>query len=139
MPQGNGHERPVGMPVLADTRLQAACARRLTAIDAQELLGCSDGYRPGRGAGDAVRDLTVDRQYGRYGSGVEADLPGCCDHLDHGWVLERLRWRLDDRALLGLSRQWLPAGRLETDGRVIHPDPGTPQGGVVAPVLATVD
>jgi len=53
--------------VVEDTLLQAACARLLTAIDAQECLAGRDGYRPGRGAGDAVRDLTCDRQYGRYG------------------------------------------------------------------------
>ena len=49
------------------TLLQAAGARLLKAIDEQELLGCRDGYRPGRGAGEAVRDLTFDRPYGRYG------------------------------------------------------------------------
>ena len=65
--KGNGQERPLGMPVIEDKRLQAACARLLKAIDAQECLGCSDGYRPGRGAGEAIRDLTVDLQDGRYG------------------------------------------------------------------------
>ncbi|MGH8059186.1 MAG: hypothetical protein ACREOH_18445 [Candidatus Entotheonellia bacterium] len=67
MPPGNGHARPCGIPVMEDTRLQAACARSLPAIDAQECLGCREGYRPGRGAGEAVRDRTVDRPYGRDG------------------------------------------------------------------------
>jgi RNA-directed DNA polymerase len=65
LPQGHGHERPWGLPVRADTRLQAACARLLTAIDAPELLGGREGDRPGRGAGDAVRDRTGARPYGR--------------------------------------------------------------------------
>jgi RNA-directed DNA polymerase len=65
LPQGHGHERRWGLPVRADTRLQAACARLLTAIDAPELLGGREGDRPGRGAGDAVRDRTGARPYGR--------------------------------------------------------------------------
>ena len=69
---------------------------------------------------------------------VEADIQGVFDHRDHDGLLKRLRVRIDDRALLGLLRKWRKAGILETDGRVIHPDPGVPQGGVVSPVLANV-
>jgi RNA-directed DNA polymerase len=76
IPKGNGQERPLGIPVVEDKLLQAACARLLTAIYEQEFLACSYGYRPGRGAGDAVRDLTFDLQYGRYGYVVEADIQG---------------------------------------------------------------
>jgi RNA-directed DNA polymerase len=124
--------------VIEDTLLQAACARILKAIDEQAFLAGSDGYRPKRRAGDAVRDLTVDRQYGRYGSVVEADLKGVFDPMDHAWLLERRRLRIDDRAVLGLIRKWLKAGILETDGRVLHPDTGVPPGGVVSPVVANV-
>ena len=69
---------------------------------------------------------------------MEADIQGFFDHMDHDWLLKMLRLRIDDRAFLGLIRKWLKAGILETDGRVIHPDTGTPQGGVVSPVLANV-
>jgi group II intron reverse transcriptase/maturase len=138
IPKGNGQERPLGIPVVEDKLLQAACARLLTAIYEQEFLACSYGYRPGRGAGDAVRDLTFDLQYGRYGYVVEADIQGFFDHMDHDWLLKMLRLRIDDRAFLGLIRKWLRAGVLETDGRVVHPDTGVPQGGVVSPVLANV-
>jgi group II intron reverse transcriptase/maturase len=69
---------------------------------------------------------------------VEADIQGFFDPRDHDWLLKRLRWRIDDRAFLGLIRTWLKAGILETDGRVIHPVTGTPQGGVVSTVLANV-
>ena len=58
--------------------------------------------------------------------------------MDHDWLLKMLAVRIDDRALLGLIRKWLKAGMLETDGRVIHPDTATPQGGGVSPVRATV-
>ena len=67
IPKGNGHERPLGIPVIEDKLLQAACARILNAIYEQEFRGCRDGYRPARGAGEAVRDLTLDQVQGRLG------------------------------------------------------------------------
>ncbi len=138
IPKENGKKRALGIPVIEDKLLQAACARILTAIYEQEFLGFSYGYRPERGAGDAVRDLTFDLQYGCYGYMVEADIKGFFDHMGHNWLWEMLRLRIDDRAFLGLIRKWLKAGILDTDGKVIHPDTGTPQGGVVSPVLANV-
>ena len=76
IPQGNGKERPRGIPAREDRLVQLACAKLFTAIYAQDFLDCSDGYRPGRGALDAVRDLTFDLQYGRYGSVGEVDIKG---------------------------------------------------------------
>jgi retron-type reverse transcriptase len=67
IPKGNGQERSLGVPVSADKLLQAACARILQAIYEPEFLGCSYGYQPGCGAGEAVRDPTFDLQYWRYG------------------------------------------------------------------------
>ena len=122
--------------MIEDKLLQAACASILHAIDAQAVLACREGYRPGRGAGEAVRDLPCDRQYGRYGDVVEADIQGFFDHRDPDGWLEMRRLRVDERAFLGLLRKWLQAGLLETEGRVLHPDTGTPQGGVRSPVLA---
>ena len=136
IPKENGKERPLGIPVLEDKLVQLACAKLLSAIYEQDFLDCSYGYRPGRGAKDAVRDLTFDLQYGRYGYVVEVDIKGFFDHLDHSWLLDRLRVRIDDRAFLNLMRKWLKAGVLEPDGQVVHPETGTPQGGTVSPVLA---
>ena len=65
-------------------------------------------------------------------------MQGFFDHRDQDWLLQRLRVRIDDRAFLGRIRKGLKAGMLETAGRVLHPDTGTPQGGVVSPVLANV-
>lgn len=138
IPKENGKERPLGIPVIEDKLLQAACAKLLTAIYEQDFCAFSYGYRPERGAGDAVRDLTFDLQYGKYGYVVEADIRGFFDNMDHDWLLTMLRLRIDDEAFVGLIRKWLKAGILETDGKVIHPDTGTPQGGVVSPVLANV-
>ncbi len=138
IPKENGTERPLGIPALEDKLVQLACAKLLVAIYEQDFLACSYGYRPERGALDAVRELTFDLQYGVYGYVVEADVKGFFDNLDHDWLLEMLRLRIDDRAFLGLIRQWLKAGILETDGVVMHPETGTPQGGIVSPVLANV-
>lgn len=138
IPKENGKERPIGIPALEDKLVQLACAKLLGAIYEQDFLACSYGYRPGRGAGDAVRDMTFDLQYGVYGYVVEADVKGFFDHMDHDWLLEMLAMRIDDRAFLRLIRKWLKAGVLETDGQVMHPETGSPQGGVVSPVLANV-
>jgi group II intron reverse transcriptase/maturase len=132
----NGKHRPLGIPALEDKLVQAACARLMTAIYEQDFLDSSYGYRPGRGAGDAVKDLTFDLQYGNYGYLVEADIQGFFDHLDHDKLLEMLSLRIDDRAFVGLIRKWLKAGILEPEGHVVHPDTGTPQGGIVSAVVA---
>lgn len=138
IPKENGSERPLGIPALEDKLVQLACAKLLTAIYEQDFLDCSYGYRPGRGALGAVRDLTFDLQYGTYGYLVEADVKGFFDQLDHTRLLTMLRERVDDRAFLRLLRKWLKAGILETDGLVVHPESGSPQGGCISPVLANV-
>jgi group II intron reverse transcriptase/maturase len=138
IPKENGSERPLGIPALEDKLVQLACAKLLMAIYEQDFLDCSYGYRPRRGALDAVRDLTFDLQYGTYGYLVEADVQGFFDQLDHTWLLTMLRERIDDRAFLRLIQKWLKAGILETDGHVVHPETGSPQGGSISPVLANV-
>jgi len=136
LPQENGKVSPRGMPALADKLGPRACAKLWRAIYAQDLLDCSDGYRPGRGALEAVSGLTCDRPYGTSGSGVEVDGKGVFDPLDHTWLEAMLRVRSADRAFLRLIRQWLQAGILDTEGHVMHPETGTTHGGTVSPVLA---
>jgi RNA-directed DNA polymerase len=138
IPKENGKQRPLGIPALEDKLVQLACARLLAAIYEQDFLESSYGYRPRRSARVAVQDLTFDLQYGSYRFIVEADIKGFFDHMDHDWLLKMLSLRIDDRAFLNLIRKWLKAGILETDGSVINPDTGTPQGGIVSPVLANV-
>jgi RNA-directed DNA polymerase len=138
IPKENGRERPLGIPALEDKLVQAACAKLLMAIYEHDFVEGSYGYRPGRGAKDAVKDLTFDLQYGSYGYLAEADIKGFFDHLDQDQLLAMLALRIDDRAFLGLIRKWLKAGILEPEGLILHPDTGTPQGGSVSPVLANV-
>jgi len=138
IPKGNGQLRPLGMPAVEDKLLQVAATRLLEAIYEQEFLPYSYGYRPGVGALDAVDNLTVKLQFGRYKYVVEADIKGFFDNMDHDWMIRMLEERIEDRAFLGLIRKWLRAGILDTTGAIIHPVTGTPQGGVVSPVLSNV-
>ena len=131
MPKGQGKRRPLGMPASEDKLLQTAVAHILEAIYAQDFLPCRDGYRRAVGALDAVRDLTRTLQCGPYGVIVEADIQGVCDTIDHQPLREMLALRIEDTSCLRLIRTWLKAGVLETDGQVIHPATGTPQGGTV--------
>jgi len=138
IPKGNGGTRPLGIPALEDKIVQKAASLILEAIYEQDFLDCSYGYRPERSAKDAVSDLTYQLQYGVYGYIVEADIKGFFDHIDHGKLLEMLSTRINDKAFLWLIGKWLKAGILEPEGYVIHPDTGTPQGGIVSPILANV-
>ena len=138
IPKENGKQRPLGIPALEDRLVQTAVSKVLTAIYEQDFLDCSYGYRAGRSAHDAVTTLTQELQFGPYHTIVEADIRGFFDHMEHDWLLEMLEQRIDDRAFMGLIRKWLKAGILETDGQVVNPETGTPQGGIISPVLANV-
>jgi RNA-directed DNA polymerase len=84
---------------------------------------------------DAVDRLTMKLQFGRYNVVVEADLKGFFDNIEHGWLMRMLAERIEDGAFLRLIRKWLKAGVLDTDGQVLHPATGTPQGGLSRPSL----
>jgi group II intron reverse transcriptase/maturase len=138
IPKGNGKLRPLGIPVLEDKLLQVAVTQILMAIYEQDFLPCSYGYRPGISAHDAIKALTDELHFGRHQFVVEADIKGYFDQIRWEWLERMLAQRILDGALLKLIRKWLRAGILEEDGKVVHPQTGTPQGGVVSPVLANI-
>jgi RNA-directed DNA polymerase len=138
IPKGNGKLRPLGIPALEDKLVQSATAAILSAIYEQDFLECSYGYRPGRSPQQAVSALTEALFRGKFEFVVEADIKGYFEHIQHDWLLRMLALRVNDGALLGLIGKWLRAGILEEDGRIEHPESGTPQGGSVSPVLANV-
>jgi group II intron reverse transcriptase/maturase len=138
IPKGNGKLRPLGIPVVEDKLLQMAGTQILLAIYEMDFLPCSYGYRSGISAHDAIKDLTDELQFGGHHFVVEADIKGFFDHIQWEWLERMLEQRIADGALLNLIRKWLRAGILEEDGRVIHPQSGTPQGGVISPVLANI-
>jgi group II intron reverse transcriptase/maturase len=131
-------KRPLGIPVTEDKVLQKAVARILELIWEPQFYRLSYGYRPGCGVRDAVRFLTRKLQFGRYKWVVEADLRNYFDSLSHEWLIKMLERRIDDRRFLRLIRKWLKAGVLEEDGRITRPESGSPQGGIVSPVLANI-
>ena len=138
IPKPDGRKRPLGIPALEDKLVQAAAAKILSSIYEQDFLSCSFGYRPNIGARDAVRDITDTLYWKRYSYIVEADIKGYFDNIDHDWMIRMLELRIDDKAFIGLVKKWLKAGILEEGGKVIHPDTGTPQGGIISPILANI-
>jgi retron-type reverse transcriptase len=130
--------RPLGIPVLEDKIVQQAVSMILGAIWEADFVDESIGYRPGRGAQQGSLELRQALDSGTYRWVVEADIRGFFDHVDHGWMLRMLAQRIADRKLLALIAKWLKAGVMEDDGRRIHPATGTPQGGVISPILANI-
>jgi RNA-directed DNA polymerase len=133
IPKTGGKLRPLGIPAIADKLLQLAVAKILEAIYEQDFLSCSYGYRPGTSAHKAIKDLTSELKSGKYHVVVEADIKGFFNAINHDLIMDMLAKRIDDSPFLKLIRKWLKAGILETDGQVIHPLTGTPQGGIITP------
>jgi group II intron reverse transcriptase/maturase len=138
IPKGSGTEtRPLGIPTFEDKVLQRAVTMVLGAVYEQDFLDCSYAFRPRRSAHMALDALW--KQSTRMGGGwvLEVDIRKFFDRLDHGKLRELLRRRVHDGVLLRLIGKWLNAGVLE-DGSVSYPEAGTPQGGVVSPMLANI-
>ncbi|MGH2609847.1 MAG: hypothetical protein ACRDHF_12280 [Tepidiformaceae bacterium] len=138
IPNGDGKLRPLGLPAVEDTRRPLAVARRLHAIDAQDFLRCRAGDRPHVGALAAVDRRTSTLPCGRSTVVVEADLKGFLDTIEQGWLMRMWAERLDEGAVWRLIKKGLEAGGRDTDGPVLHPATGTPQGGRRSPILANV-
>jgi RNA-directed DNA polymerase len=138
IPKGTGHEtRPLGIPTLEDKVLQRAVVMALEPIYEQDFLNCSYGFRPGRSAHQALQALWQ-QVMGLGGCWlVEVDIRKFFDTLDHGQLRALLRQRVRDGVLLRLIDKWLQAGVLE-EGELTYPAAGTPQGGVISPLLANI-
>ena len=138
IPKGTGGDtRPIGIPTLEDKVLQRAVVMLLTPIYEQDFHECSYGFRPGRSAHQALDSLW--QQTMQIGGGwvLEVDIRKFFDTLDHGHLQTLLRRRVRDGVVLRLIGKWLNAGVLE-DGVISYPDQGSPQGGVISPLLANV-
>jgi RNA-directed DNA polymerase len=138
IPKGDGTKtRPIGIPTFEDKVLQRAVAMVLEAVYEQDFLDCSYGFRPGRSAHQALQALWEGMMEMGGGWVVEVDIQGFFDSLDHG----QLRGFLDQRVRDGVVRRaidkWLKAGVMQ-EGELVHAEGGTPQGGVVSPLLANV-
>jgi len=138
IPKGQGPEtRPIGIPTLEDKVVQRAVHMILESIYEQDFLPCSFGFRPGRSAHQALEALREGMMEMHGGWVLEVDIRKFFDTLDHRHLREILGQRVRDGALLRLLGKWLNAGVLE-DGTLSYPDAGTPQGGVISPLLANI-
>jgi RNA-directed DNA polymerase len=132
-----GETRPLGIPTFEDKILQRAVLMVLEPVYETDFLDVSHGYRPGRGAHGALSSL---RQHAmKMGGGwlVDVDLRKFFDTIDHGHLREFLKRRVRDGVILRLIGKWLNAGVLEK-GIITTPEEGTPQGGVISPLLANI-
>ncbi len=134
---GSAETRPLGIPTIEDKILQRAVVMALEPIYEQDFLDCSYGFRPGRSAHTAVRSLW--KQVMDLGGCwvLEVDIRKFFDTLDRAHLRQLLRQRVRDGVLLRLIDKWLKAGVLQ-EGELTHPEAGTPQGGVISPLLANV-
>jgi len=129
--------RPIGVPTYEDKVLQRAVAMVLGAVYEQDFLDCSYGFRPGRSAHQALEALWRGLMDMGGGVVIEVDIRSFFDSLDHGHLRSILGQRVRDGVLRRAIDKWLSAGVLE-DGALSYPESGTPQGGVVSPLLANI-
>jgi RNA-directed DNA polymerase len=138
IPKGSGSEtRPLGIPTFEDKVLQRAVVMVLEAIYEQDFLDCSYGFRPKRSAHQLLADFQNQAVVMAGGWVLEIDIRKYFDRLDHQHLREVLRRRVRDGVLVRLIDKWLCAGVLE-DGSITFPERGTPQGGVISPLLANI-
>lgn len=137
IPKEDGRTRPIGVPTFEDKILQRAATMILEAVYEQDFLDCSYGFRPRRSAHDALDTLWYRLMDMGGGWVLEVDIQNFFDTLDHRRLREILDQRVRDGVLRRAIDKWLKAGVLEA-GEVTHPTEGTPQGGVISPLLANV-
>ena len=137
IPKGSGGTRPLGIPTFEDKVLQRAVAMALEAVHEQDFLDCSHGFRPGRSAHQALDELQHQAVCMAGGWVLEVDVEKFFDRLDHAMLRQILQQRVRDGVVLRLIGKWLNAGVLE-DGALVVPESGTPQGGVISPMLANI-
>lgn len=137
LPKGKGQVRPIGIPTLEDKVLQRAWVMLLEPIFEQECLDCSYGFRPRRKAHDALDALEQALRSMGGGWVIDADVEKFFDHVDRRQLQECVQKRVSDGVVKRLIGKWMRAGVME-DGRLYYPDAGTPQGGVISPLLSNV-
>lgn len=133
----DGGTRPIGIPTFEDKILQRAYAMMLEAVYEQEFLDCSYGFRPGRSAHQALDSFWQQMMAMGGGWVLELDIRSYFDTLDHGQLRQIIERRVRDGAVLRHIGKWLKAGVME-ERRLWHPERGTPQGGVISPILANI-
>ena len=136
IPKPDGRMRPLGIPAVRDRIVQAATKQVIEPIFEADFLDDSYGFRPNRCAHDALDKIRKTTNAG-YRIVLDADIKGFFDNIDHDKLLGFVNQRISDRRILKLIRKWLKCGVIEL-GIVKESDMGTPQGGVISPLLANI-
>jgi RNA-directed DNA polymerase len=137
IPKSDGKERPLGIPSLEDKIVQQAVRAILEPIYEREFIGFSYGFRLKRSAHDALDALAAVVVKGRVNWVLDADIRSFFDTIDHAWMKKFVEHRIGDRRLVRLLMKWLKAGVL-VEGLREETESGTPQGGIVSPLLANI-
>lgn len=135
---GSTKMRPLGIPVLEDKIVQQAVRMILEPIWENDFADESIGYRPGRSPRNATQELGEALHDGKHRWVVEADIKGFFDHINHDWLEEMLEQRIADRSLIRIIRKWLKAGVMEELNHWSPSSEGTPQGGIISPLLGNI-
>lgn len=135
--KANGNLRPLGIPCVRDRIVQAAVLLILEPIFEVDFLDCSHGFRPKRHAHGALDQVSQNLHLGRQEI-YDADLSSYFDSIPHEPLMVEIQRRIADRSVLKLIRQWLQSPVVERDGGISRPKQGTPQGGVISPLLANI-
>ena len=137
IPKANGKQRPLGIPSYEDKLVQGVMARLLDEVYEVRFLDCSYGYQKGKNCHDVVRYINQTVMTKKVNYVLEADIKGFFDNVDHEWLMRFLNFDIADRRFLRYVRRFLIAGVME-NGAYLESDRGTPQGGLISPVLANV-
>jgi RNA-directed DNA polymerase len=137
IPKPDGRQRPLAVAALEDKIVQGATAAVLNAIYEEDFLGFSYGFRPGRGAHDALDALVVALKSRKVNFILDADIQSFFDTISQEWLIRFVEHRIGDKRIIRLVQKWLKAGVLE-DGVVSVSERGTGQGAVISPLLANI-
>jgi RNA-directed DNA polymerase len=137
IPKPDGRQRPLAVAALEDKLVQRATAAILNKIYEEDFLGFSYGFRPGRGAHDALDALCVGITSRKVNFILDADIQSFFDTVSQEWLIRFVEHRIGDARIIRLIRKWLTAGVLE-EGVVVGSDKGTGQGAVISPILANI-